>query len=149
MSQPTPEPIPPGKLRELALNVIRADKFPILATDDNGQPRARPVSPVRSDEFTIYVANLKSYHKTQEIEANSRVELCYVDDKHDQVRLTGIAEIVQDRETLESIWEAAPLLRQYLRDIDNPEFILYRIRPNRIRFMREWALEYHEIQLDS
>lgn len=148
MAQPTPEPIPTGKLRELALDVIRADKFPILATDDHGQPRARPVSPVRSDDFTIYIANLRSYHKTQEIEANARVELVYIDDKHDQVRLTGNAEVVRDRDVLESIWESAPLLRQYLRDIDNPEFILYRVRPNRVRFMREWALNYHEVPLD-
>jgi len=33
----------------------------------------------------------EAYHKTVEIEANPRVELCYLDDHHDQVRLTGIA----------------------------------------------------------
>ena len=34
-------------------------------------PRLRPVSPVRTDGFTVYVANLRSYAKTAQIETNS------------------------------------------------------------------------------
>jgi hypothetical protein len=29
--------------------------------------------------------------------------------------------------------------------LDNPELIVYRIRPARVRFMKEWALDYHEV----
>ena len=145
MSKPRSEPIDPGKVRELALAVVRADRFPHLATVDGDQPRVRPVSPVRSDDFTIYVANLRSYHKTGEIEANPRVELCYLDDHHDQVRITGRAEVVTDRAILGEIWDANPLLRNYLGSIDNPELIVYRIRPDRVRYMKEWALDYHEV----
>src|SRR5262249_24479563 len=103
------------------------------------------VSPVKTDGFTIYVANLRSYHKTVEIAANPRVELVYLDDHHDQVRITGVAEVVTDRSVLEQIWGDNPLLRQYLGTIDNPALILYRIRPNRVRSMKEWALDYHEV----
>ena len=31
--------------------------------------------------------------------------------------------------------------------LDNPALIVYRVRPTRVRFMREWALEYHEVPL--
>jgi len=134
-------------LTELARAVIRSAKFPILATVDDGQPRARPVSPVRVDGFTVYVANLRSYHKTVEIASNPRVELCYLDDSHDQVRITGVAEVVEDPELLAEIWAENPLLRQYLGSPSNPELIIYRVVPNRVRFMREWALSYHEIDL--
>src|SRR5512134_1325106 len=120
MSRPTPEPVDPSQVVPLALDVIRADRFPMLATIDGDQPRLRPVSPVKTDGFTIYVANLRMYHKTQEIAANPKVELCYMDDGHNQVRLTGVAEIVTDRPILEEIWNANPLLRQYLGSIDNP-----------------------------
>ena len=121
----------------------------MLATMDGDQPRLRPVSPVRVDGFTIYVANLRRYGKTHEIAANPRVELCYLDDAHDQVRITGIAEVLTDAATLEGIWAANPLLRRYLGTPDNPELIIYRIRPERVRFMREWALDYHEVPLES
>src|ERR671933_945747 len=147
--KPHPEPVPPGELTQLALRVVEADRFPQLATIDGDQPRVRPVSPVRTDRFTIYVANLRGYHKTQEIAANPRVELCYLDDKHDQVRITGVAEVLTDRALLQEIWDTNPLLRQYLGSPDNPALIVYRIRPTRVRYMQEWALEYSNVPLES
>lgn len=143
--KPTPAPVP-GDLRELALATMRQAKFPVLASADGDQPRARPVSPVRTTEFTVYVASFRSSHKTIELERNARVELCYMNDSHDQVRITGAAEVVTDRDVIESIWDTNPLLRSFLGTIDNPEFVLYRITPARVRFMREWALEYHEVE---
>lgn len=148
MTKPIPEPVDPARLVELARAVIAEDRFPCLATIDGDQPRLRPVSPVRTDGFIIYVANLRQYHKTGEIEANPKVELCYMDAGHNQVRLTGVAEVVTDREVLQQIWDENPLLRQYLQSIDNPQFILYRIVPRQVRYMREWALEYHEVPID-
>ena len=125
---------------------MKSARFPMLASDDGGQPRLRPVSPVKTEGFTVWIANLKAYHKTGEIAANPRVELCYLDDKHDQVRITGKAEIETDTEMLAAIWEKNPLLRSYLGTSDNPALIVYRIEPVRVRFMREWSLEYHEIE---
>jgi len=147
MTQPIPEPIDPAKLFELALAVVQNDRFPYLASLDGDQPRLRPVSPVRTDGFTVYVANLRAYHKTVEIAANPKVELCYLDEHHDQVRITGVAEIVTDRALLQEIWDANPLMRQYLGSLDNPQLIVYCIRPARVRFMREWALDYHEVPI--
>ena len=146
---PQPDPIDPEQLPELCRAVVRDAKFPMIASIDGDQPRLRPVSPVRVDEdtLTIYVANLRSYHKTVEIAANPRVELCYLAPNHDQVRLTGEAEILEDRNLLEEIWNSNPLLQRYLGSLDNPELIVYRIVPNRVRFMREWALDYHEVTL--
>src|SRR5436853_4310065 len=147
MPKPTPKPIHPGELLKLALAVIQADRFPHLATIDGDTPRVRPVSPVRTEGFTVFVANLRNYHKTVEIAANPRVELVYLDDHHDQVRITGVAEVVTDRGILQEIWDDNPLLRQYLGSLDNPQLIVYRVRPTRVRFMKEWALDYHEVPL--
>jgi general stress protein 26 len=145
MTKPEPQSIEPDKILELAQRVVQTDRFPYLATIDEDQPRLRPVSPVRTDGFTVYVANLRSYHKTVEIEANPKVELCYLDDGHNQVRITGVVEVVTDRELLQEIWDENPLLRQYLGSIDNPELILYRIVPSQVRYMQEWALEYFDV----
>jgi general stress protein 26 len=145
MTKPHPQPIDPAAVPELARAVVAADRFPMLATIDGEQPRLRPVSPVKTDGFTVYVANLRVYHKTVEIAANPRVELCYMDDGHNQVRITGVAEVVTERDLLEEIWSTNPLLRQYLGSIDNPALIVYRIRPVQVRYMQEWALEYFEV----
>ena len=147
--KPTPKPIDPGALPALAQAVIKADRFPFLATVDGERPRVRPVSPVRTDGFTVYIANLRSYRKTRELETNPNVELGYLSPDHDQVRISGRAEVVADRGLLQEIWEANPLLRHYLGALDNPELIVYRIVPERVRFMREWALEYHDVPIEA
>ncbi len=143
---PAPTPISPAEAAAFSAETIRRAKFPMLATvDETAQPRVRPVSPVRVEGFTVYVANLRRYGKTRELALNPRCELCYLDEHHDQVRITGEAEPVSDEETLHAIWESNPLLRKYLGTPDNPELIIYRIRPTRVRFMREWALDYVEV----
>ncbi len=139
---PDNEPISPSEARRLALLVVQSARFPFLATVDGNQPRLRPVCSCSSDGFTIYIANLRRYGKTAEIAANPRIELCYLDANHNQVRITGIAEVVTDQALLQSIWDTNALLRQYIGTPDNPELILYRIRPSRVRYMREWALDY-------
>jgi general stress protein 26 len=148
MTKPEPKPIGPQEAVAKAHQIVQADRAPMLATIDGDQPRVRPVSPVKTDGFTIYVANLRSYHKTQEIAANPKVELCYLDDGHDQVRITGVAEVLTDATLLREIWDANPLLRQYLGTPENPELIVYRIRPVQVRYMQEWALEYIDVPID-
>ena len=148
--QPVPEPIDPARVPELALQAMRRAKYPMMATvGADGQARVRPVSPVRTDGFTVWIASLRRYNKTAELEADPRVELCYLDDQHDQVRITGKALTVGPGEERTKIWEANPLLRSFLKTIDNPEFMLYRIEPARVRYMKEWALDYHEVPLDA
>jgi general stress protein 26 len=39
------------------------------------------------------------------------------------------------------------LLRAYLDSIDDPQYVLYRVRPTRVRYMQEWAKEYIEVPL--
>jgi len=147
MAKPQPKPIDPSQLRSLAEAVVKADRFPMLATIEGNQPRVRPVSPVRTEGFTVYVANLKMYAKTAQIAANPRVELCYLDADHNQLRITGVAEVLNDRPLLEDIWRKNKLLKHYLGSIDNPNLIVYKIVPRQVRYMQEWALEYHEVPL--
>jgi len=142
--KPLPPPSP-EEARQLALAVVAADKFPMLASMDGLQPRVRPVSPVLTEGFTVWVASMRSSGKTAEIEQNDRVELCYLTPDHDQVRITGVAEVETDDPRRQRIWDDNPLLRAYLKSIDNAEFVLYRVEPKRVRYMREWALEYHEV----
>jgi len=145
MSKPAPQTINPADVPQLAASLVKKVRFPMLATMDGDQPRVRPVSPVRTDGFTVYVANLKSYGKTAEIEKNAHVELCYMDEDHNQVRITGEATIVTDRNLLQEIWNTNRLLEHYLGSIDNPELVVYKIIPSRVRFMLEWALNYYEV----
>ena len=143
----TYETFTPETLIQVAQETIATAKFPQLATMDGDQPRVRPVSPLKVEGFTVFIANLQSYNKTPQIVANPKVELCYLSPAHDQVRITGVAEVETDAEVLDDLWQSNPLLRKYLGSQDNPELIIYRIEPSSVRFMREWALNYHDVPL--
>ena len=142
-----PQAIDPANVPHLAIELVKNVRFPQLATVEGDQPRVRPVSPVRTEGFTVYVANLKSYGKTKDIAANPNVELCYMDDDHNQVRITGKAQVLKDRRILEEIWSENRLLQYYLGAIDNPELIVYKINPIRVRYMVEWSLQYFEVNV--
>ncbi len=147
MPKPTPPTLSPEEVPVLAQACMKAAKFPMLATTDGDQPRIRPISPVRTDGYMVYMANLRSYNKTKEIAANPKAELCYMDGEHNQVRITGVVEEVTDRDLIMEIWNSYKLLAVYLGSPDNPEFMLYRFRPERVRYMQEWALEYYEVKI--
>ena len=149
MARPVPETIPPEELPERARGVIRGDRFPFLATVDGNLPRVRPVTLSWEEGFQIFFVSLRRFHKTVELAANPNAELCFMDEKHDQVRVTGVAEVVTERALLQRAWDQDPLLPRYLGTIDNPEFILYRVRPTRVRYMKEWAIDYHEVPLPA
>jgi uncharacterized pyridoxamine 5'-phosphate oxidase family protein len=145
--KPVPKPFAPEELVQLALAVIKADRFPFLATLDGDQPRVRPITATWTEGFTVYFANLKRFAKTAELTANPKVELCFLSKNDDQLRITGLAEPVTERAIQELAFQHDALLRQYLGNPDNPEFALWRIKPARVRFMREWALQYYEVPL--
>ena len=43
------------------------------------------------------------------------------------MRITGTAAVVDDRDLLQEIWVANPLLHHYVGELDNPDLIIYRI----------------------
>lgn len=145
MPKPQPKPVDLKDIVNLAKATMEDAKFPMLATVEKDQPRLRPVSPVLTEGFTVYIANLKSYDKTGQISRNPKVELCYLDQNHNQVRITGVAEVVLDPILLQKIWNKNRLLEHYLGSIDNPELIVYKIIPTKVRYMQEWALDYYEV----
>jgi general stress protein 26 len=149
MPKPTPEPIKEEEVLDVSLAVVKGDRAPMLASIDGDYPRLRPISPLRTDGFTIYFASLRNYHKTGELEANPNVEMCFIGNGHDQVRVSGTCELLTDPGIRQEIWDSSPLLRHYLDSVDNPALLMYRIDPNRVRFMREWALDYHEVPFEQ
>jgi general stress protein 26 len=149
MARTAPEPIDPKKVPELARAVIRAGKFPLLATADGDQPRVRPMTLSWEEDFTTYYVSLRRFHKTVELDANPKVEVCFLDEHHSQVRISGTAELVTDAALRQRAWDRDPLIPRFLGSIDNPEFMLWRVRPQRVRYMKEWALEYHDVPVPS
>jgi uncharacterized pyridoxamine 5'-phosphate oxidase family protein len=148
MTDAEQQPLDTAQVLEQALAVLSADGVCFLATMDDDQPRLRPITPVKTEGFDVYVVNLRSYNKTREIANNPKVELCYLDTQQRQVRIAGVAEVVQDATLLQEVAGAHTLLHAYLETIDRSQFVLYHVRPTQVRFMRGWAADYHKVPLE-
>jgi general stress protein 26 len=135
------------EIRARTLKILEEVRYPMLATCDGDQPRVRPVAPVKYEGFTVYLATRTRFHKVAELAFNRRVELCYMAPRHDQVRITGTADRVSGDSLLRQVWDSNALLKEWLGSIDNPEFLLYRITPSEVRYMREWSLDYLSVQI--
>ena len=130
--------------------IIKSCAFACLATCDKGQPRVRPVSVFPCDDGTFLVATVTKTRKVAHIQANPKVELCYVDSGHRQVRIEGNAMVV------DSIEEKGRLMKQYLnpqmwkgffKGPDDPLFALYRIQPRKIEWMESGQVSYRSVDL--
>ena len=115
-----------------ALSVIQADRLPYLATVKGDQPRLRPIAPVKADHFTVYIANLRSYGKTAEIKSDPRFEICYLDGHHARCASPAWRRSSPTRRSRQKSGRN-PHLRNYMVNVENPDFILYRVVPTRVR----------------
>ncbi len=140
-------PDDPQQVRGLALRAVKECRFPIFCSVEGDAPRSRPVSPAYVDGFTVWIGSMLSSGKTEQLRRNDKVELCFMTEEHDQVRIQGRAVETTDSAKRLEIWNRYTLLRKYFRDVDNPEFVLYEVRPERVLFMKEWELAYKEVPL--
>ena len=102
------------------------------------------------DDGSILVAAFAGSRKMKEIEANPRVELCFVDGRHWQVRAPGKAELVTDVGVKAALMEhelTPKMWKEYLSGPDDPRFGLIRIVPERFERSKSGEVTYHVLQL--
>ncbi|MHC4983506.1 MAG: pyridoxamine 5'-phosphate oxidase family protein [Planctomycetota bacterium] len=124
-----------------------AAKIAFLATCDGDLPRVRPMSPVAVEGNVIWVASGASSEKMAQIAANPNVELCYMKADHSHLRIRGKAEVCDDPDVKQRIWEAYPLLKDYFKSPDDPEFALLKITAGEVLTMPSMSYKYERLEL--
>jgi general stress protein 26 len=113
-----------------------------LATCDGAQPRVRPVAPIVEADLSLWVATHCSSRKVQEIRANPRIALSFVEHPGgDKVAIvTGEAQPIGDPGQKKRVWEIAPLdlSRFFPEGPDSPELCLFKILIQKIEWRESW-----------
>jgi general stress protein 26 len=113
-----------------------------LATCDGAQPRVRPVAPIVEADLSLWVATHCSSQKVEQIRANPRVALSFVEHPGgDKVAIvTGEAQPISDLDQKKRVWEIAPLdLSRFFPDgPESPEFCLFLILIQKIEWRESW-----------
>ncbi len=112
---------------EEAIDLIKDAGMGLLATNDNNQPRVRPMMPFLTDDGELLVALLGRSRTIGQVKQNPLVEICFVDRKMWYCRVTGKAKITDNKAKKETLWNAIPMLKQYFGGIQDPNFVLLEV----------------------
>lgn len=139
--------------RETVARIIQSCVYGQLATvsAEGTAPRVRPVCAFLQEDFTILVPSHRQTGKISEIENNPAVEICFCDAEHWQVRVAGRAELetrTAEKQRLVDTTLSPKLWHGFFPGGgDDESYVLYRIHPERIRWMKEWELRYRELEI--
>jgi uncharacterized pyridoxamine 5'-phosphate oxidase family protein len=76
-----------------AIDLVRDAGYGILATIEDNQPKVRPMMPYLDEDGHLLIAVLPNSRTIQQIQKNSKVEMCFVDRKMNFARVSGNAQI--------------------------------------------------------
>jgi len=109
-----------------------------LATAEADQPRVRPITLLNLDEKFWVATNTRSA-KAHQMMRNPNVEFCLPlteECGNGYIRVAGVAYVVTDQQTRETIGAGVPFLKQYWASADDPAFCLVRIRRVEVEYLR-------------
>jgi uncharacterized pyridoxamine 5'-phosphate oxidase family protein len=113
-----------------------------FATEENGQPRVRPIGLWFADErgFYFQAQTVKAFCK--QLQRNNRVEVCF----HDAtgpgtvLRVTGKVEFIDDPALKKKVLADRPFLKNMgIVSPDDPRLAIFRIHTGEAFF---WTMEY-------
>ncbi len=109
------------------IDLIKDAGYGVFATVDGNTPKARPMMPHVDDNGNLLLAVLPTSRTINQIKANPRIEMCYIDRKMNFARIAGDAAVSDDMAKKEAVWNNVPMLRQYFSGPEDPNFILIEV----------------------
>jgi len=116
-----------------------------LATTDGEKAAVRPMGGATWVGDEMWYATFAASAKIAEIKMRPGVELCYADRKWRHVRITGTCTISTDNADKRKLYDLVPILKKYIPDPEAPEYVVLRVKVERIRFMESEDMQYTEV----
>lgn len=131
--------------QEKARRMIKDAGHCFLATCADGRPRVRPMKFVVTDDFKFWCSTVNISGKVKEFEQNSRVEICWVDSKKNQLRVEGILDMSGGAEKKRKLFELHPGMRGLFKDEHDPRLVHVEVMPTNVRWKEHRFGEYQGI----
>jgi len=120
-----------------------------LATQENDQPRVRPVTLVNFDQrFWILTGTRNA--KVRQIRENPKIEFCLLFDDgkhHGYIRAAGFAKIISDRETKVKVAKHCDFFSEHWESPDDPKYTLLELKLDEIEYLRPKENAVRKFQL--
>jgi len=116
-------------------DLIRDAGYGILATVDGQKPKARPMMPYLDENGNLLIATFAHKRLVGQIKVNPNIEMCFIDRKMNIARVSGQAEVKDDQDKKQLLWDNVPMLKQYFPGPDDPNFVVVEIQSDIVEAM--------------
>lgn len=118
-----------------------------LATTDGKTVGIRPMGGWAWMERELWCASSAASDKVFQLNEVPSAEYCFAKAEGEHVRITGTCAISTDNDDKRMLYEAVPMLKNYIEDPASPEYVVIRMVPKRIRLMKSAGLVYTDVPL--
>lgn len=116
-----------------------------MATTDGQHVGVRPMAGWAWMDGELWCATGEVTDKVAQLKAVPEAEYCFVNASGQHVRLNGPCRISRDLDDKKRLYEAVPILKQHVSDPADPDYVVIRMKPQRIRAMFDLDLSYEQI----
>ncbi|MBN2055870.1 pyridoxamine 5'-phosphate oxidase family protein [bacterium] len=127
--------------------IIEMAPYGCLASISEGLPRVRPMAFVMLDDGRLWSSTYAVSGKARELAAEPRVEVCFIDEKKNHVRIEGLVSLQGGEREKARLLELNPKVGRHFNGGSDPMFVHIEVRPRRIRWKEPGFSEYHEVDL--
>jgi uncharacterized pyridoxamine 5'-phosphate oxidase family protein len=126
-------------------NFIREVGWGFLATSDGKKVGVRPMGSCVWIGNELWAATRIGTAKVLQLREVPYAEYCFSDSEGKHVRIAGPCAISTNNSDKLKLYEAVPVLKKYYKDPTNPEYVVIRMKPERIRLMAQTGKGYEDI----
>ena len=119
----------------------------VLATSDGRIVGSRPMSGLAWIGKELWCATAKSSDKVKQLKKMPNAEYCFTKSSGEHIRIRGRCKISENNSDKLKLYKAVPLLKKYIEDPKDPTYVVIKMKPKRIRWMKSTDLDYKEIKI--
>ena len=108
-----------------------------LATEENSQPRVRPVTLVNFDQ-KFWILTETDSAKVRQIRENPKLEFCLLFEEgghQGYIRASGLAKITEDKKARVKLANHCDFFNEHWKSCDDPNYTLLELKLNEIEYL--------------
>ncbi|HZV48026.1 MAG TPA: pyridoxamine 5'-phosphate oxidase family protein [Thermodesulfovibrionales bacterium] len=132
---------------EMVKNFMKDVGWGFLATSDGNKTGVRPMGSCVWMGNELWAATTDGTEKIMQLRKVPYAEYCFSDSEGKHVRIAGPCTVSTNNDDKLKLYEAVPILRKYIKDPAEPQYVVIRMKPERVRLMAKAGKGYEDIEV--
>ena len=134
---------------EMVKNFMKDVGWGFLATSDGNKTGVRPMGSCVWMGNELWAATTDGTEKIMQLRKVPYAEYCFSDSEGKHVRIAGPCTVSTNNDDKLKLYEAVPILKKYIKDPAEPQYVVIRMKLERVRLMAEAGKGYEDIEVQK